>query len=329
MTMYDNKETPIRERRPVTIKKKRHSPLNRMRIAWHVRRALLDDRHGTAPFETFRKTISGSFPERGTPGVILAACDDLYYRQFAVSMALSLELQGQEQALHLHLCDPSAETIAHARRLSERLSVVRLTFTVDPCVLAEKLPYRTIYFAASRFLVAPLVQASAGGAIFATDIDSLAMRPVWQDYQEEARKADVLLYRRPEMSRREWKVLASAVGVGAGPDAVRFAEATARSIAAALAIRPRYHVDQIVLHLLSELASKRGAITIGDMPHRFSDFSFEDDAVFWTAKGKTGKASERFAEAQQRMEAAFPDLASFRKNDASPTSNYTVGHEHS
>ncbi|MBE7186325.1 MAG: hypothetical protein INR68_18185, partial [Methylobacterium mesophilicum] len=288
---------------PVIIRKKWHSRWNRFRIRRHVAAAARAPQTPNPAFERFRRELRGTFPQAGGRGVIVAACNDHYYRDFALTMLRSIERHGQTECLHLHLCDPSPETEAHVRRLAAALTHVRLTWTADDGSLARTLRYPTIYFAAARFLVAPLILASARAPILCLDIDGIAMQPIWQAYESVRGVGDVVLIKRPEEPDPERKILASAVGVEFSEAGQRFADALANATAACLAMRPRYHVDQIVIHYLSERLEQDGSLTTAPMPKSLADFDFGEDAAIWTAKGWHRKNSEAYASATKAVEA--------------------------
>jgi hypothetical protein len=175
---------------------------------------------------------------------------------------------------------------------------VQLSWTIDDCRLAGGLRYRTVYYAASRFLVAPLVAEATGAPLLCIDVDGLAVKPVWQNYEPVRQGADILVTRRPEEPKPTRKILAGAVGLNPTPSGARFAAALGRSLASILTLRPAYHIDQIAIYFLINELSASGTLQVKDMPRSFVDFEFTEGSVIWTPKGWAGKRSEVYLAAR-------------------------------
>lgn len=268
------------------IQKKRHSFLWKLRIARDIERAMRASRDVPPDVSRFRDSLSGKLPASDHGGgIILAACDDRYYRAFAPSLVNSLERVGERQALHLHLCEPTTETIKHIETLRDSLKNIDLTWTIDPCLFAEGLRYRTIYLAAARFLVASFILARTDRPLLCIDVDTVANRPVWQTYDEARRDVDIVVIRRTSETSDSRKVRAGAFGINPTPQGKRFAECLTASLAGLLQKNPRYHLDQIVIHYLMQRLIKRNALTFADMPPSLSDFELNEGSTLWMAKG--------------------------------------------
>ncbi len=296
------------EAKPEIIVKKRHSAFMRYRIARRVRGAIATPPRYADAFERFKSGLGGALPGKGDAGVVIAACDDYYYRNFAITLILSMERHRTAERLHLHLCGPSAEAVRHIERLAASLKHVTLTWTTDDCRLAEGLRYRTVYYAAARFLLAASVMEATGAPILCIDVDGIAARPIWPAYESVRQNADVLVIQRPEELKATRKILASAVGINFTPAGRRFASGLARSLAAIMPLRPNYHVDQIAIHMLINELSTRGALHVADMPIAFADHEFEADSVIWTTKGWARKESDFYLAAKQEISLLQPGL---------------------
>jgi hypothetical protein len=301
-------DTSESEGRPAVIKRKRHSLFARFLIANRVRRSLTSSTRFNE-LERFKRGVSGTLPQPGEGGVIVAACDDYYYKHFAITLVLSMELLETAQRLHLHLCAPSLQAVTHIEQMSRSLRYVSLTWTVDDCNLAEGLPYKTIYYAASRFLIAPAVIEAAGAPVLCIDIDGIAIQKIWPAYEPVRRDADVLVTRRPEQEKPWRKILAGAIGLNPTSEGTRFAANLSRALASVLDLRPSYHIDQIVFHYLMIATSRRTSLMVKDMPKKFIDFDFANDSVIWTAQAWRGKDSDRYKNARREVLQRFPDLA--------------------
>ncbi len=294
--------------KPTRIRHKRHSPLFRWRMARLIWRTIRTSQ-GANAFKRFRNGIAGDLPAHGGDGVILAACDDFYYWHFAITLVLSIELQGEAQKVHLHLCDPTPRALDHIGRLRAALSKVDLSWTTDRCDLAAGLKHHTVYYAASRFLLAPLILEKSRRPLLCIDVDGIAVKPVWPAYEPSRGASDLVLIRRPEEAKPTMKILASAVGFNPTPRGLAFADGLGRAIADILSINPSYHVDQITIHYLLRALDPETAPSIADMPKSIWDHDFEAGSAIWTAKGWGRKESGDFQAAKSAVDRRFESLA--------------------
>lgn len=304
--------------KPEIIAKKGHSLLSQLRIRRAVAKAFSDPAWHAPGLARFAASIGGALPEEDPGGVILAACNDFYYSRFTATLLLSIEAQRACQAVHLHLYEPSEATLAHIAMLKGAFRFVRLTWTIDRCDLAASLHYRTIYYAAGRFLVSALILNAQQRPILCIDGDGIAIRPVWPAYEPYLASGDVgLIFRKAK--RKPWRgVLASAVGMNCTAGGRTFSSGVARALVALLPRGHRFHLDQIVLYYSAVHAAKRaGNIGFFDMPHGFADHGFNEDAVIWTAKGWRIKDSERYQAIKRAIDEAAPALAATGSQTAS------------
>lgn len=269
--------------------KKRHGALARLVLQLIARRALHSTSTGAKQLSRFAAGISGTLPvpADGTD-VILAACNDVYFHLFALDLIHSVERLGKKQALHIHLLEPSKEVVHQAEALKRALESVSLTFTIDRCVLADNLPQRPIYYTAARFLLAPLILKQGVKRLLIIDVDAVMNTSPWPLFGANSATASGGFIFRPGTRRPWYKVLASAVFFNDTAGSIRLAEALARSLAATLAFKPKYHIDQILPHYLCSFAPRSipGFSTI-DIPEKMMGYDYEVDTAFWTVKGKS------------------------------------------
>lgn len=264
---------------------KKHSALFRLLLR-HIVRGVIAGKQGAKEHSVFSKSISGDFPNGGD--VILAACNDDYFRKFAIDLIRSVESHGAPQKLHLHLLEPSETVLEEIAQLRATLEHVQLTVTIDPCVLAETIPYRTVYYTAARFLLAPMLLTAGVDRLLIIDVDAVMNKSPWQFFDNEAAlRSGGFIFRREK--RKHWyRVLASAVFLNGSPGSVRLAENLARSLARTLRYKPRYHIDQILPYYICELAERRFSdFATFDIPKEIMGYSYESEAAFWTVKGKS------------------------------------------
>ncbi|MCE7028120.1 hypothetical protein [Jiella avicenniae] len=289
---------------PIVIKKKRHSLLSRWRIERLVKMAMSGKRAHFESYDAFRRTLRGDLPTGGGAPIILAACNELYYWEFARTFLRSIEAVGAPERVHLHLCEPSQKALGDVEALSASLSAVDLTFTWDQGESARLPAYPTIYYAAVRFLIAPLILEATRSTVLCLDVDGIARLPITPALSAITGDEDVRLIKRPgEKSVR--RVLASALAIQPTDAGLRFAGRLGRAIAAILKIRPRYHVDQIAIVRIVEAMEARGELRTAQMPHSFADHEFAADSAVWTAKSWQRKNSEAFMSAKGAINGAF------------------------
>ena len=170
--------------------------------------------------------------------------------------------------------------------LAESLKNVKLTYTIDPCILAAPLAHREIYYSAARFLLAPSLITAGVRRLLMVDVDAVMNKSPWTLLKAKSNsQSGGFIFRRNE--KHPWrKVLASAVLFHATPGSSRLASALARSMAATFRLRPKYHIDQILPFYVSDhAASSFGILRPSIFPPKIMGYNYEPDAAFWTAKG--------------------------------------------
>ncbi|GAA4259275.1 tetratricopeptide repeat protein [Azospirillum formosense] len=89
-------------------------------------------------------------PPAGSGPVLAVSCDDGYYRRFATGLLDSVEGAGGGAAVHVHVVNPSPETLADLARRRERL---RLSYSREEVDFTGWDDHRrTTYYACVRFL---------------------------------------------------------------------------------------------------------------------------------------------------------------------------------
>ncbi|MBP0614964.1 hypothetical protein [Jiella mangrovi] len=291
---------------PVVIKKKRHSFLFRWRIERVIDRIVRKETSHAAEFEAFRRTVQGSLPSRSGPPILHAACNELYYWEFARTFLRSIESIGAPERFHLHLCEPSSDALRDVEVLAASLPSIDLTWTWDQGENATLPVYPTIYYAAVRFLIAPIIIEASNSTVLCLDIDGIARRSITAGFEELAGSEDVRLIKRPGQKSVR-RVLASALSIRPTKAGRRFADRLGRSIATILKMRPRYHIDQIAIVRIVEAMEAKGELETAQMPLSFADHEFDDDSIIWTAKSWQRKNSEAFINAKGAVNGAFAE----------------------
>jgi hypothetical protein len=253
--------------------------------------------------------LGGALPNPGPGGILLTACDDLYYVRYARTLLFSLEQQRSRQRMHVHLYAPGPETLADIDRLRLNFRHADVTYTIDSCELARGQPFPVMYYATARFLLASLLLERLRSPVLCLDVDAIVMRPVWDAYEPLQKAGDVGLIFRDHLKQPWRKILASAVGFNDTAGGRAFCSAVARALLSLLAYRPRYHIDQTMLHYASEAASRQEMATFFEIPMKFSDYEFRPESVIWTAKGRR-KISPAFLERKNEIDEIYQHLVS-------------------
>lgn len=255
----------------------------------------------------YRSRLGGRFPAPGGSGIVLCACDDLYYRRFAMDFVLSAEATGQHQRVHLHLCAPSAQTFEHVERLQGRLEHAELSWTYEGTEFQRHRMDPPIYYTSVRYLVMHHLLAECRVPILCVDIDGVIRRPLDPAF-EQIEAADLTIHFRLHRKAIWRRVLAAAIGVSPTPAALRFSERMAGSIEAVLRQRPVYHIDQTILfysYRIRRMIDRE--IRWQNLPISWVDYDFSDDSLIWTAKSER-KQNPRFRDAIAELEARYRTL---------------------
>jgi hypothetical protein len=103
-------------------------------------------------------------------------------------------------------------TIEHLR---QTFTHTEISYTIDPCLLAQDLPYPILYFAAARFVLASILLEETGLPLLCIDVDAVANQPIWEAYESWRAQGDVgLMFH--DKAKVPWRrILASAVGLNA------------------------------------------------------------------------------------------------------------------
>lgn len=235
--------------------------------------------------------IDGDFPDRNDPApVLLAACDDRYFRQFGKQLAASCLRFSQAIRVHLHIFEPSAETLGALPHIVDR-NGARLTISQED---GSRSPYSEpskFFYTAARFAVASRLRALIGAPLLVVDVDGLVVNDLSPGFAELG-PYDVGLFLRPEFKPNYRKVLAGALYLGRSDAAADFVMRLADAIALALEPKPRFHVDQLILWFALQHRRARD-LKLKPLDSRWIDHEFSPDSFIWTTKGARKEHFER------------------------------------
>ena len=247
------------------------------------------------PSGTFAGTLPGPDPER--EGTVLVACDRTYLESFAGAFLRSVDATGKPTRVHVHVCDDADGIAERMNGLSSPCPNLALSWTAGVEAGAEALAYRTIYYTAARFLIAPAILRSTRGPVLCLDIDALARRPLWPPINEALGDADLVVQERPEWKQATRRTVAGVVAFAASDGGLTFADRLAGAIRRGFGIDPRYHLDQITMTYLLAIMRRHGELRTAPVPDGYVDHAPGGDGVLWSAKGWEQKGSAAFRNA--------------------------------
>ena len=268
-----------------------------------VRRAIERAFEAAAPLELHgRLDLHGGWPDSDDPRpVLLAACDEAYFDQFAQYLALSSVARSALTRVHLHVYEPSPGCVERGGALAARCGG-RLTISHEPPGRnAFGRPIR-FYYAAARFAVASRLRQAIRAPILMVDADSLVVKDLAPGFERLAGD-EAGFIRQFDSAAPYRQILASAIYLGAGSArAIEFFTRLADGIGLAMARAGPYHVDQIGIHYaLSWWAGHGRSLRIHGLDMRWSDSAFGPDALIWSTRGPRKSQFERLL-------ASFEDL---------------------
>ena len=269
--------------------------------------ALLSPTSRAKAVENHLSRISGNFPQPNAHAVIFFACDDAFMERFGYNLILSCYEHARECAVHVHLYEPSPETLRQLELMKQQLRDSDLSYTYERDIDFGSLPERGMYYTAFRFLVARRVVEESKSLLICLDADSLIKHSL-QEVIAEARGHDVGLYLRLRKRRVNKKIAAFAVILNHTQGSREFA-----NFFAALSIqfhrryprlRSRFYFDQSGLYfsfLLFRILRRASFYHIGKS---MIDFEFSDGACIWTAKGRR-KDNQVFLRESSRIKGKY------------------------
>lgn len=279
--------------------RRKHSGFSRLRIWLSTARAVIDSSYGEERLTNFQARLGGRMPTgEEAKDLILAACDNNYFEKFAVSLLSSISAVPGTHAIHLHLLDPSEETITRAEALRKSYANVRLSYTIDSCTDIHSSNPTGIYYTAARFILAPLLLERGVKRLFIIDVDSVMNKSPWPIIDNMPEDTSAGFVFRPEKRRLWQKILANAVLFEADAVSQLFTKRLARALLMNVSRPQEYYVDQIIPHYLIERSGADTQSRIKSLPTSLMSLEYAEDAAFWTAKG-ADKHSEQFAIVQR------------------------------
>ena len=245
--------------------------------------------------------VSGDVPAQGGGLLLVAGCDERYFRDFARAIPLSANAASPGVDVHLHVVNPTPAFADEAARLKCRLNAVRLTVSTEHAPHATRADLANLRFV--RF--AALMEA-ARRPMLMLDADSLVRKNVG-DLPATFADADVAIFTRPENVALNQRLLTSAIFARPTEAGRRFMRRLAAYImgCAARGLRPWY-LDQCAAAIVLKRTEFAGEpFSLAHLPQAYVDHALGAQSAIWTGKG-AGKNADRF---QAALAAALGEVS--------------------
>lgn len=273
--------------------------LRRLRLSLQVARSAWK---GCERCDVHLNFIGGEPPREHGPGILLACCDEVYYRKFARALVETAKRHSPRQHVHVHVYEPTDSWKAEGRALVGEYSGLTVSWEDS-----RRNPYKSedrnyIYFAAARFAVVRQLVEQFRSAVLVVDADGLVVRSLDEPFACFAGH-DVGLIRRRTL--KPWKKnMAGALLVQPTANGIAFIGRVAEVLQTVLSRRPDFHVDQMAIHCVDrafQLSSR--ALRVFPLTRVFADWEVRPETYIWSAKGER---KLHFAERVQQVMGATP-----------------------
>ena len=250
---------------------------------------LVNPQASATAVENHLSRIKGTSPRPNDVGVMFFACDDRFMARFGYSLICSCYENAREYGVHVHLYEPSTETLRQLESLRETLPGIDLSYTYEDRVDLGTLPEIGMYYTAFRFLVVKKIIEEARSMIVCLDADSLVRKSPHHAISC-ARLHDVGLYFRLAKHRLNKNIGAFCVLFNNTPKASRFLD-----LLCGIAIkfrdryprfRSRFYFDQSGLYLSYLLSRLKDRVSFYTVRDYVIDYELSDGSCIWTAKGR-------------------------------------------
>lgn len=245
----------------------------------------------------FLPEINGEFPRVGADRfVVMTACDQVYFREFALALAKSFDVNAPGRSLHIHLYDPNGETEHDVQKLRQNLRNTELTLSWE--VALFKTPS---YYASIRFLRLLEILHVTGGAVFCIDADSLIRRDIGGILQRAAH-ADIGAWTRWTTPSLANKMRGGAIFARGTPAAFDYFGRVAAYLGTCLRNgNLPWWTDQSTLYIAYRMMGFLGEpIALASLPDELLDKHLDPASAVWTAVGGDRKTQTAFAAAKDR-----------------------------
>jgi hypothetical protein len=257
-----------------------------------------DDRHALDALAAL-PPLEGVLPGPQAQGIIFTSCDEVYFHRYGLNFVRSAIERSGEQAVHLHLFDPSPMSLGLMERTAAKAAAGPVTFSWERTDLARDAPGTPLgrYCVLVRFVRLWQALRASGSPILALDTDAVVRRS-FTAAMADHRGDDVALFLRPTASREWRRALAAALLAAPTELGRRFMRDCAASMAALLGQETHTSVDQLVIYLVWRWYRRRmNGFHCGRLTQTYSDWAYRDDSLVWHAKGHRKHAPS----AQERL----------------------------
>jgi hypothetical protein len=247
-------------------------------------------------FDRLLPVLEGSFPSSQRIGTVLfAACDGVYFHEFARHLLASATTHSPGIDVHLHLYDPSSETLHLLNRWTQT-SGGAITATWESLKSRAHNLRNSNYYATARFIRLYQLIKNTGRDFLAIDVDSLIRGPL--DSVLQSFDCDISMHLRLKRPSFASKIKAGAVYCRATPSTLEFLHRLSSRLARHLQSRRlRWGIDQQCIYWTwRRFSAHENKLRLVHLPSLFLDWNFENSSLIWTGKGNRKHTLNHFTQ---------------------------------
>jgi len=227
----------------------------------------------------------------GVQGVqLLVACDPDYFKNYAITLAYSLEQNSPNHSLHLHIFGQDDSVIKQIQKLKQNLQKTHITWSYEGVSFSDK-NSKAVYCSCVRFIRLTQLITHFNIPILSLDADSLIVHPL-DSLTKDSETFDIVIRKRFEMEQIQFKFLTSTVFFKPSQATFSFLNYFSQLIANAIVTGKAYwYLDQVSFY---EAYQNVSGVSIGDISAKYADWEFDDNSCIWAGKGNRKHGDEKY-----------------------------------
>ncbi|MCV6636375.1 sulfotransferase domain-containing protein [Candidatus Albibeggiatoa sp. nov. NOAA] len=224
---------------------------------------------------------------------VFTACDPIYFHEYAIPLAYSLNTNSPNNALHLHIFGYDSVVIDHIYMLQQSLKNTTITWSYEKIEFPNR-DKKTVYCSCVRFIRLSQLIPFFNKPILSLDTDSLIISSI-DNLPKDVGMNELALRIRLNAKKIEHKLLASTIYLQPTLRSQAFFKQAANAIFKAMdAGTAKWYLDQVSFY---EALKKTPNLKVQDIALKYADFNFSDDACIWAGKGTKKELDTRYKRA--------------------------------
>lgn len=246
--------------------------------------------------------IMGEFPTGPQDRTcIFAACDNGYYGRYAKAFIGSIVNHAPGHPIHVHVINPSTDTLSELEELRAALSNNPLSFSWEKINLDHTEGEETgIYYYTMRFLRLSEFTLATGIPCLCLDIDALLSNAADENFFNQLKNSDIAFLSRFNKFGRNTKLLAGTLFINNTPAGAAYIADVGQEIYRFISAGKLLEkMDQLILYSRYLFARKRYSnLTFMDLAYPVIDLDFTAQGMIWYPKGKSKNEANYVAREQ-------------------------------